>query len=45
MTSARRTTTHRRARGARKPVIAGPAATAALIGAWYATLRIGRLTP
>ncbi|GAA3786823.1 hypothetical protein GCM10022403_021940 [Streptomyces coacervatus] len=37
MTSARGTTTHRRVRAARKPVIAGLAATAALVGAWYAT--------
>ncbi|MFF4269594.1 hypothetical protein [Streptomyces sp. NPDC001536] len=37
MTSARRTTRHRRIRGARKPLIAGLAATAALVGAWYAT--------
>jgi hypothetical protein len=37
MTSARRTTSHRRIRGARKPVIAGLAATAVLVGAWYAT--------
>jgi hypothetical protein len=37
MTTARRTTTHRRVRAARKPVIAGLAATAALLGAWYAT--------
>lgn len=37
MTSARRTTSHRRVRGARKPLIAGLAATAALVGAWYAT--------
>lgn len=28
---------HRRARAARKPLIAGLAATAALVGAWYAT--------
>ncbi|MFF3331029.1 hypothetical protein ACFYWX_15905 [Streptomyces sp. NPDC002888] len=31
------TTRHRRVRGARKPLIAGLAATAALVGAWYAT--------
>ncbi|MFG2130010.1 hypothetical protein ACGFNV_19695 [Streptomyces sp. NPDC048751] len=31
------TTSHRRARGARKPLVAGLAATAALVGAWYAT--------
>ncbi|MCX5330529.1 MULTISPECIES: hypothetical protein [unclassified Streptomyces] len=37
MTSAPRTTRHRRIRGARKPLIAGLAATAALVGAWYAT--------
>jgi hypothetical protein len=37
MTSAPRTTRHRRVRGARKPLIAGLAATAALVGAWYAT--------
>ncbi|WP_405868029.1 hypothetical protein [Streptomyces sp. NBC_00005] len=37
MTSARRTTTHRRVRAARRPLIAGLAATAALGGAWYAT--------
>ncbi|MFJ1968676.1 hypothetical protein ACIO93_08395 [Streptomyces sp. NPDC087903] len=37
MTSARPTTRHRRIRGARKPVIAGLAAIAALTGAWYAT--------
>jgi len=37
MTTARRTTSHRRVRVARKPLIAGLAATAALIGAWYAT--------
>ncbi|MCI3271516.1 hypothetical protein [Streptomyces cylindrosporus] len=37
MTSARRTTAHRRVRAARKPVVAGLAATAALVGAWYAT--------
>ena len=37
MTSARRTTTHRRVRAARKPAIAGLAATAAFVGAWYAT--------
>ncbi|MGW3726180.1 hypothetical protein [Streptomyces sp. NPDC000851] len=36
MTSARRTTRHRRIRGARKPLIGGLAATAALVGAWYA---------
>ncbi|MGN9757900.1 hypothetical protein [Streptomyces sp. SD31] len=45
MTSARRTTAvsasgapgHRRAHAARRPLIAGLAATAALVGAWYAT--------
>ncbi|MEU6371975.1 hypothetical protein [Streptomyces sp. NPDC046909] len=37
MTSARHTTSHRRIRGARKPLVAGLAATAALVGAWYAT--------
>ncbi|MFE0256417.1 hypothetical protein [Streptomyces sp. NPDC059010] len=43
MTSARHTTSaagkaaHRRAHAARKPLIAGVAATAALVGAWYAS--------
>ncbi|MFJ2818786.1 hypothetical protein [Streptomyces sp. NPDC087294] len=37
MTSARRTTSHRRVRAARRPVIAGLAATATLVAAWYAT--------
>ncbi|NUS79055.1 MAG: hypothetical protein HOV70_23040 [Streptomyces sp.] len=37
MTSAQHPTSHRRVRGARKPLIAGLAATAALVGAWYAT--------
>ena len=37
MTSARRITSHRRIRAARKPVIAGLVATGALVGAWYAT--------
>lgn len=43
MTSARHTTSpagkaaHRRVHAARKPLIAGVAASAALVGAWYTT--------
>ncbi|MFE1315153.1 hypothetical protein [Streptomyces sp. NPDC058755] len=37
MTSARRTTGHRRVRVARKPAIGALAAAGLLAGAWYAT--------
>jgi len=44
MTSARPTTSHRRIRGARKPLIGDLAATAALVGACYATAGAATLT-
>ncbi|WP_406006089.1 hypothetical protein OG440_07755 [Streptomyces sp. NBC_00637] len=45
MTSARRTTRHRRMRAARKPVIGGLAAAAVLAGAWWGTAGAATTSP
>ncbi|CAM5514785.1 hypothetical protein [Streptomyces aurantiogriseus] len=45
MTSARRTTRHRRVRAARKPVIGALAAAVVAVGAWYATAGAATTAP